>query len=73
MARNHPNFGRELGIHVLNMYFDYDVETMRSEIEAIQNDYTCNNTFIRKLKLKLQRTEINNVIVRCVLHKAATY
>lgn len=67
MPKNQPNLGRELAIHALRMHYQYNIDEIRAEIKAIQRDYTCDNSFIKKLNLKLQRTEINDVIVQTVL------
>ncbi|MEN6387132.1 MAG: hypothetical protein ABFD79_18285 [Phycisphaerales bacterium] len=67
MPKNQPNFGKSLAIHALSMFYQYDVEEIKTEIKNMQLQYSCEPNIIKKLYLKVQKTEINNIMIRSIL------
>lgn len=49
------------------MFYQYDIEKIKADILKMQQQYTCDTKFLKNLNLKVQRTEITNIMIRSIL------
>ncbi|WP_333594544.1 hypothetical protein [Anaerospora hongkongensis] len=66
----YPSFGKSLATHALLMYFkSNEIPKIKTEIEQFEIEHgdIGQRPFIKKLYLKLQKNELNNIMIRSVL------